>query len=129
MLTKTDLRLNKKVLANLLENTSFSLGHGYMGVCLRNGNEIEQGMSIEDKIKLEKKYHNSLGFSDTLNMRLGVPNLRIKLSEILLQRTSSQLPKIIQILDDLIEETKESESFLDTLVLDMSWLIILCFFK
>jgi hypothetical protein len=114
ILTKIDMVKGQKTdyLEKMLDGKEYRLGHGYCGVILSNDNDIEKGVSVEDKIQIESEY-----FKKHPNIRpAGVPTLRKMISDIQVKKIAEFIPDILADIDTQIDSLKNSNDFLNNLI-------------
>jgi len=113
VITKVDLleKQNTDFIAKLLNGEEYALGHGWVGVSLRSDKDIEAGMSIEDKIMIEKNLMAKMKLKPS-----GVETLRKMIADIHAHKIKDQLPNIIKDIDVQIDGFKVSQTFLHDLV-------------
>ncbi len=114
ILTKIDMVKNQKTtyLEKMLNGTEYKLGHGYCAVVLPNDNDIERGISIEEKIVQETDY-----FKKNIHIRpAGVPTLRSMISDIQAKKITEHIPEILSDVNTQIDSLKNSQNFLNNLM-------------
>lgn len=118
IITKVDLTRNQSndLLLDMLHGKKYPLGYGYVAVVLRNTDEIDRHVSIEEKIKDEAMFfERHPHFPHSL---CGTMQMRRKISTIQLDRIKSALPELLTNIDREIESLKTSSSFLTNLLME-----------
>ena len=114
ILTKLDMVKDQKTvyLEKMLNGTEYRMGHGYCAVVLPNDLDIERGVTVEEKIKVEAEYFKKLP-----SIRpAGIPMLRKMISDIQAQKISEQVPAILADVNTQIESLHNSQNFLNNLL-------------
>ena len=117
VVTKVDLvGKNKEALLGLLQNDTFPMGHGRVGIRCRIQSEQLEGVDFNTCIERELEWINdNPDVRDAGGVTLGIPAMRMKLSDLLVQNIVPEIPNIITQLDNLINETRHNGDFLDKL--------------
>lgn len=106
VLTKIDLS-KPRVVRKILNNEEYRLPLGYIGVRCRTFDEIVDGVDFNQLIQIEGKFIKEKRMVD---LPIGLPFLRQKLSDLLLHRIVSMFPEILRRIDLVIEDkTKNSD--------------------
>lgn len=116
IITKTDLTENQKtnMIKDMLNGKKYALGHGYIATVLRSGKDIDNNMTIEEKMKEEKLF-----FKKYSELRpCGVETIRKKMSNIQFQRIKKNIPDILLNINAKINDLTESKTILDNLIKD-----------
>ena len=104
VLTKIDLMNTDTDIANYLDNSisnDLKLGYGYYAVKNRSNKE-SKSFDIYQGFKLEEEYFKNNKIYSTCNSsKLGIKNLGIKLSEILIETIKEHLPEMIHKINTL----------------------------
>lgn len=114
ILTKIDMikRQKTEYLEKMLNDSEYKLGHGYCAVMLSNDLDIERGISVDDKIKIEEEYLKKIPQIKPA----GVPTLRKMISDIQARKIVEHIPDILRDVDIQIESLKNSQNFLNNLM-------------
>jgi GTPase SAR1 family protein len=117
VVTKIDLTGdNKEALLRLLQNSVFPMGHGRVGIRCRIQQEQIDGVSFDTAIEREAMWINANpDVRDAEGVMLGIPLMRMKLSDLLVQNIMPEIPTIVGRLDTKIEKSRENGSFLERL--------------
>lgn len=116
VITKTDLIDSSSVnmIQNLLSGHSYTLGYGYCAVTLRSKNDIDNDMTIRDKITEEIEF-----FSNNQYLQpCGVLTLRKMISNIQFNKIKDKLQSFLKEIDDELNKLNQSINFIDNLVDD-----------
>jgi len=101
-------------ISEMLRGESCPMGHGYCAVILRNDKDTDAGKTIDDKIQEETTY-----FSKLPNLKpAGVPTMRKIISDIQLNRIQTQIPTLLNDIDQQIKSLETSQSFISNLMND-----------
>ncbi len=114
ILTKLDLTENQSTsnIKKMIGGKLYPMGYGWHPVVLRNQHDIKKGMTIEEKVKMEKSWFAQKSeFNPS-----GVPHLREVVSDILLEKLSDKLPEIDREIGTKIVDLRKSQSFLINLI-------------
>lgn len=113
VITKVDLleKQNTDFIAKLLNGEEYVLGHGWVGVSLRSDKDIEAGMTIEDKMTIERNLMTKMKLKPS-----GVDTLRKMIADIHAFKIKDQLPNLVKDIDVQIDSLKVSQTFLHDLV-------------
>ena len=116
VITKTDLIDSSSVgmIQDLLKGRSYNLGYGYCAVVLRNKTEIDNNMTIRDKINKE------LTFFEENNYLApgGILVLRKMISNIQFNKIKAKLPYFLNEIEKEIVQLSQSMNFIDKLIDD-----------
>ena len=118
VLTKLDLMNEDADVGIYLENTNLSqdlrLKYGYFGI--RNRSNLNQ--SIAEAIQAEKTFfqNHNIYKAEKYRCRLGIPNLSMSLSNILIYNIKLCLPMVLSNINHQLEETNTELSTLGTSV-------------
>jgi len=116
IITKTDLTENQKttMIKDMLNGKKYQLGYGYIATVLRNGKDIDNNISINDKMEEERLF-----FENHPEIRpSGVEEIRKKMSSIQFERIRNNIPDILANIDIKVDELKESKTILDKIIED-----------
>lgn len=113
VITKADMvsRQRTPIIEAMLKGKKYELGFGYVAVVLRNKNEIEDGMTVAQKIVKEKdffKKHNRFKPS-------GIVTLRKKISDIQFEKMRESMTGLISSVDEEIEKLEKHQGVLNSL--------------
>ena len=117
VVTKMDLvGKNKESLLRLLQNSAFPMCHGRVGIRCRIQQEQIDGVPFDECILRERAWiDQNPEVRDAEGVTLGIPMMRRKLSDLLVQKIVPDIPKIVARLDNRIVEARENGSFLERL--------------
>jgi hypothetical protein len=94
----------------IIENRKYPVQLGWAAVICRNKQQRRDGLSIEQGIEQERKAFQQLepwcSLSRESSFRLGIPNLRIRIAELLESRISAELGTVQKEVKTLWEETR-----------------------
>ena len=119
VITKVDLAKNKLDTVTLEamisgKDTEYSLGHGWVAVVLKNTEDNKKGMTVGEKIEVEKRFFEKYPkFSPA-----GVEAMRERLSRIQFERVKENIPRILTDIDKSIEDLVHSGNFLEKICAD-----------
>ncbi len=116
VITKMDMveRQKTHVIENMLQNKKYNLGNGYTAVSLRNKSEIDDGMTVAEKIILEAEFFKS----KPQFKPCGVMEMRKKISEVQYKHIRGNLDHLIKDIDLEISKLTTSQTFIDKIVND-----------
>jgi hypothetical protein len=113
-LTKFDITKNRDVIKDLLNGDKYKLGNDYGGIVLRSKEAKENGVTIQNQILIEEEFFNNN--PELKGNSYGIQSLRERIMEEQVQRTKSNIPKIIKEIDEKIKLLKKNNSVLDDIV-------------
>jgi hypothetical protein len=119
VITKVDLvakNQNTQIIETMLrqEESSFSLGHSWIAVVLKNTKENEAGMTVKEKIVQESVFfQKNPQFSPA-----GVETLREAISRVQFEKIKDNIPSILVEVDSRIQDLQKSGTFLDEIMSD-----------
>jgi len=108
VLTKIDLMDPGTNVLDVLNNKTFPLKYGYIGVVCRSQLDTKNKKSIEDHLKTEKEFFDHLKEYKNVRHLLGIRTLTNNLSELLIEQIKTTLPKLRDTISTAIY-TKEQE--------------------
>ncbi len=113
IITKIDMleKQSTGFIQELLNGKTYPMGHGYCAVILRNDKDIEVGMTVNDKMKLERELFARMSLKPS-----GVDQMRRMISDIQLERVKEQIPKLLNDIDAQINNLRVSQDFLFNLL-------------
>ncbi|QKF93607.1 dynamin superfamily protein [Fadolivirus algeromassiliense] len=113
IITKVDMLERQKTsfIEDMLRGDTCPMGHGYCTVVLRNDKDVEAGMTVNDKIKIEKEFFTRVPLKPS-----GVPQMRKMISNIQFSRVKEQIPNLIIDIDAQVANLKISQNFLQNLL-------------
>lgn len=113
IITKVDMleKQKTKFIEKMLSGETCPMGHGYCAVVLRNDKDIEAGMSVTDKTKIEKDFFLRVPLKPA-----GVPQMRKMISDIQYTKIKEQIPNLVSNIDNHISGLRVSQNFLQNLV-------------
>jgi hypothetical protein len=113
IITKVDMLEQQRTgfIEEMLKGETYPMGHGYCAVVLRNDKDVEQGMTVSDKMKVEHDLMIKMGLNPS-----GVNKMRQMISEIQFKRIKEQIPKLVADIDTQINNLKVSQDFLHNLL-------------
>lgn len=112
IITKTDMLKHQKMgyLERMLNGTDYKLGYGYCAVVLSSDKDIENGITVEDKIRLEKAYFEKINISPA-----GIPALRQRISDIQAEKILELKLEIVNDINNEMNSLKNAQNFLSNL--------------
>ncbi|AYV83919.1 MAG: dynamin family protein [Hyperionvirus sp.] len=117
IITKIDKqKSHNSSIKSMLEGKTYPLGYGYVPVTLRNMEEVDAGMTVEEKEEQEKQFFERNPALKPVNGPYGVAALRSKLADIQVDKIKQNVPEIIKEIDAMIENLSKSETFLGGIV-------------
>lgn len=113
IITKVDMLEKQKmsVIEEMLKGETYPVGNGYCAVVLRNDKEIDAGITINEKIKIESEFFKRFPLNPS-----GVPEMRKMISDTQFQRIKDQIPNLITDIDSQIGNLKLSQTFMFNLI-------------
>lgn len=113
IITKVDMLERQKTgfIEDMLHGETYAMGHGYCAVILRNDKDIEAGMTVNDKMKIERDFFTRMNLRPS-----GVDQMRKMISNIQFARVKEQIPNLISDIDSQVSNLKISQSFLNNLL-------------
>lgn len=113
ILTKVDLLKDQNItfINDMLTGKSYPLGEGYCAVVLRSEKDIENGVSINEKIKQEAEFFSKFKLKPS-----GVVQMRKKISDTQFKRIKDQIPQLIDDIDKQINDLNLNHSFMHNLL-------------
>lgn len=114
VLTKLDMVKDqrKEYLEKMLGGKEYKLGHGYCAVVLPNDTDIDNGISVQQKIQYETDF-----FKKYPNIKpAGVPTLCKIISDIQSREIMTHIPAILHDVNIHIASFRDSENFLNKLL-------------
>lgn len=119
VLTKIDMIIKKQksrnYLIEMLRDKDYLPGLGLIGVKLRSGEDIDDGLTLDDMIANEIQFIKEHRLDQEDGIRVGVPLLREVLSCEQLKRISSCFPSMIAQIEAKIITEQANRSLLDNL--------------
>jgi len=110
VITKIDLMDKGTDCLDILNNKTFPLRYGYIGVVLRSQFDIKCNKTLNDGIKSEKEYFGSSNIYHQCN-KLGIPVLISTLQEVLVSHIRDLIPNIREdISNSIFEKQTELEA-------------------
>ena len=116
VITKMDLTVGQHTqqIEDMLKGNRYKLGNGWVAVLLRSNKDIDNGISISEKMEEEKRF-----FKDKPNFNpSGVETLRKKIGDLQFEKIKYQIPFLIEEVDKMIIDLHNSASFLTNLIND-----------
>jgi hypothetical protein len=111
VLTKPDLVIEtaiKQEVASLVEGKR---GGPHLGYCVaKNRGADDSSSSLEDRDRAEQEFFSHMPWANLDKTRLGIPALRARLRELLMDRTKSEFPKVKR---DILNRLKDSKQQLE----------------
>ncbi len=105
----------------LLNNETKKLKLGYHAVRCRGQQDLKTGMTVKNGLKKEKEFFRSTVPWNTVGSeKLGIPNLRVKLVQLLEQRITESLPAVCKEIQNIKQETVESLNGLGPALTDLA---------
>lgn len=112
VLTKIDLMDPGTNVIDVLLNKTYPLKYGYIGVVCRSQLDTKNNKPIQDQIRAEKDFFDSLKDYKSVRHLLGIGTLTKTLSELLIEHIKNTLPKLRDSLSTAIYmKEQELESF------------------
>ena len=108
VISKLDLVENPEDIIEIINNKTYPLKYGYIGVTCRNSKDNFNNKSIEAAIKEEEETYEQINEYKGIINCLGIKKLTKRLSEVLTQTIRTAIPSIKESLSDTIYR-KENE--------------------
>ena len=108
VISKLDLVENPEDIIEVINNKTYPLKYGYIGVTCRNSKDNFNNKSIEAAIKEEEETYEQINEYKGIINCLGIKKLTKRLSEVLTQTIRTAIPSIKESLSDTIYR-KENE--------------------
>ena len=108
VVSKLDLVENPGDIIEIINNKTYPLKYGYIGVTCRNSKDNFNNKSIEAAIKEEEETYAQINEYKSIINFLGIKKLTKRLSEVLTQKIRTAIPSIKESLSDTIYR-KENE--------------------
>ena len=110
IISKIDLMDKGTDCLDILNNKTFPLRYGYVGVVLRSQFDIKTNKSLQDGLKSEREFFNSHHLYSSCH-KLGVPILISNLQEVLVSHIRDLIPSIREdISNNIFEKQTELEN-------------------
>lgn len=116
ILTKTDMsvRQSMDIINDMLANKRYPLGGSWVAVVLRNKEELDSGMTVEQKIIDENRF-----FRNYPNLHpCGVETMRRMISNLQFKKIKNNIPKLLIDIESTILSLETSNSIFGTLMND-----------
>ena len=108
VISKLDLVETPETIVDVINNTTYPLKYGYIGVTCRNNKDNFNNKSIESAIQEEEERYKEINEYNSIIHLLGITKLTKRLSEILTSKIKTAIPSIKENLSDMIYK-KENE--------------------
>lgn len=106
VLTKSDLVDESVQLLQILEGRVYPLRRGYVPVKCRSQKDCQQGITLEDSLRQERKFFATHPLLNTIANQCGVGHLARKLNQILTHHIRLHLPAMKSTIDTLLTEVE-----------------------
>ena len=91
----------------IAQNEVERLNHGWFAVKNRSTEEIQQGVTIDQRHVKEKQFFNTTPWSSLSKDRVGIPSLKNFLGELLYDHVRSEFPILVQEIRTLVVEARK----------------------
>lgn len=108
VISKLDLVETPETIVDVINNTTYPLKYGYIGVTCRNSKDNFNNKSIESAMQEEEERYKEINEYNSIIHLLGITKLTNRLSEILTSKIKTAIPSIKENLSDMIYK-KENE--------------------
>ena len=108
VISKLDLVETPETIVDVINNTTYPLKYGYIGVTCRNNKDNFNNKSIESAMQEEEERYKEINEYNSIIHLLGITKLTKRLSEILTSKIKTAIPSIKENLSDMIYK-KENE--------------------
>ena len=108
VVSKLDLVETPETIVDVINNTTYPLKYGYIGVTCRNNKDNFNNKPIESAMQDEEERYKEINEYNSITHLLGVTKLTKRLSEILTSKIKTAIPSIKENLSDMIYK-KENE--------------------
>lgn len=108
VISKLDLVETPETIVDVINNTTYPLKYGYIGVTCRNSKDNFNNKSIESAMQEEEERYKEINEYNSIIHLLGITKLTNRLSEILTSKIKTAIPSIKENLSDIIYK-KENE--------------------
>lgn len=108
VVSKLDLVETPETIVDVINNTTYPLKYGYIGVTCRNNKDNFNNKPIESAMQDEEERYKEINEYNSIIHLLGVTKLTKRLSEILTSKIKTAIPSIKENLSDMIYK-KENE--------------------
>lgn len=115
VMTKIDLieNQNQSSINDILSGKNYKLGFGWIPTKLRSDRDLNEGITIEQSLIREHEYCQGRIFS---SFSYGIIQIRKTISCIQLERIKSNIPLIIEEIDNRIKALRGSQNFLERII-------------
>jgi dynamin 1-like protein len=108
VISKLDLVETPETIVDVINNTTYPLKYGYIGITCRNSKDNFNNKSIESAMQEEEERYKEINEYNSIIHLLGITKLTNRLSEILTSKIKTAIPSIKENLSDMIYK-KENE--------------------
>jgi len=110
VITKLDItkKQNNELIRDMIDGKSYPLGHGYIGVILRNDKDIENHVGFDEKRKYEQKFFETMRLPKTH----GVDALMKKIAEIQYLKFKDKIPELLRDIDIELKKLESSSKLI-----------------
>jgi dynamin 1-like protein len=102
VISKLDLVETPETIVEIINNNTYPLKYGYIGVTCRNSKENFNNKSLESALQEEETIYKDIIEYNNILQYLGIKQLTKKLSDVLTQKIKTTIPTIKENLNDLI---------------------------
>ena len=102
VISKLDLVETPETIVEIINNNTYPLKYGYIGVTCRNSKENFNNKSLESALQEEETIYKEIIEYNNILQYLGIKQLTKKLSDVLTQKIKTTIPTIKENLNDLI---------------------------
>ena len=102
VISKLDLVETPETIVEIINNSTYPLKYGYIGVTCRNSKENFNNKSLESALQEEETIYKDIIEYNNILQYLGIKQLTKKLSDVLTQKIKTTIPTIKENLNDLI---------------------------